>query len=713
MSGSDQIINELKSLFFEEADEGLEVMESGLLQLDAGSDDPDLLNAIFRAAHSIKGGSGTFGFGELTAFTHCLEELLDAARSGQKELTRDAITVLLSSVDHLRSMLEAVKVGDPIDEAATETLQGQLETFLGPKDGEAETAAPAEMAGTTEAPSKAASAGSWQVSFEPAPEMMQSGNVPYFLLRELSELGEVKLSPDLSKVPEFGTFDPEHIFIRWDIELHSECSQDDIEEIFSWVEDECALTISSSAQQEAQPAPQPAAPVASSTPAPAVAAPAPQAAQPAQAPEPKAPDKVSANSSRPAKKSKAKGGAEGSIRVGIDKVDALINLVGELVITQSMLGQIEKEYDLSRIEKLRDGLTQLERNTRELQESVMAIRMLPISFSFNRFPRLVRDLSQKLDKKVNLRLSGESTELDKTVMEKIGDPLVHLVRNSLDHGLEPPEERREAGKAEEGDLHLEAFHQGGNIVIEISDDGRGLQASKIRTRAIEKGIISADDSLSLEDTHSLLFEPGFSTAEAISDISGRGVGLDVVRRNIKELGGNVEVRSTEGKGTTFTIRLPLTLAILDGQLIQVGNQTYILPLVSIVESLQVQSSQVSALAGGAEIYRLRDQYIPVMRLYNLFAVKPRTEDLSGGLLVVVEGDGRQVGILVDDLLNQQQVVIKSLDTNFRRVDGVSGATILGDGTVALILDVPGLIKFSRRKGPVAQRSGHGSAEAAA
>jgi len=343
------------------------------------------------------------------------------------------------------------------------------------------------------------------------------------------------------------------------------------------------------------------------------------------------------------------------------------------------------------LENLRDGLAQLERNTRELQEGVMRIRMLPISFAFSRFPRLVHDLSSKLGKKVELKLSGEQTELDKTVMEKIGDPLVHLVRNALDHGIETPELRRSQGKPELGQIHLEAFHQGGNIVIEVSDDGAGLNRQRIAAKARERGLLAEGVEPDEERILDLIFDPGFSTAESVSDVSGRGVGMDVVRRNIRDLGGNVEVSSQPGQGSRFTIRLPLTLAILDGQLVRVGDQVYVAPLVSIVESLQVRAERINAVAGRGEVYRLRDEYIPIMDLRRMFGIDTSDSTLSGSLLVVVEGEGKKLGLVVDDLLGQQQVVIKSLETNFRPVACISGATILGDGTVALILDAGQLV----------------------
>jgi two-component system chemotaxis sensor kinase CheA len=370
-------------------------------------------------------------------------------------------------------------------------------------------------------------------------------------------------------------------------------------------------------------------------------------------------------------------------------------MVGELVITQSMLSQIGENFDQNMLPQLLDGLAQLERNTREMQEGVMRIRMLPISFAFNRFPRLVHDLSSKTGKKVELKLTGEQTELDKTVMEKIGDPLVHLVRNSLDHGIEMPDVRVASGKSEAGTIQLNAYHQGGNIIIEIEDDGAGLNEEKIYQKAIDKGLIDANENLSTEKVYDLIFMPGFSTADVVSDISGRGVGMDVVRKNINGLGGNVEVSSERGVGTKFTIRLPLTLAIMDGQMIRVGQENYILPLVSIIESIEITDQDVKKVSGKGELYKLREEYISVIRLHEVFNVTSDITELSEGLLVIVDSGGEKVGIFIDDLLGQQQVVIKSLETNYRKVVGFSGATILGDGTVALIIDVNGLISLYR------------------
>ncbi|MGB3270832.1 MAG: chemotaxis protein CheA, partial [Rhodanobacter sp.] len=385
-----------------------------------------------------------------------------------------------------------------------------------------------------------------------------------------------------------------------------------------------------------------------------------------------------------------------SIRVGIDKVDALINMMGELVITQSMLSDIGEHFHISQLERLREGLLQLERNTRELQESVMRIRMLPIGSVFNRFPRLVRDLERKLGKQVRLELHGEHTELDKTVLEKIGDPLVHLVRNAIDHGLESPEKRRAAGKPETGTLRLDAYHEGGNIVVQISDDGAGLNRAAIVAKAEQRGLIRPGQELDDAEVAELIFQPGFSTAAQATDLSGRGVGMDVVRRNVRDLGGSVGVRSQSGKGSVFTIALPLTLAIIDGLVTAVGEERYIVPLISIVESLRLRPETVRRIAGGGEVFQFRNEYLPIMRLHRAFGCSAAVTEIERGIVVVVEEEGRRVGLLVDDLLGQQQAVVKSLEAHYQRVQGISGATILSDGSVALIVDVSGVVRLGQR-----------------
>ncbi|MGB1111013.1 MAG: chemotaxis protein CheA, partial [Gammaproteobacteria bacterium] len=459
-------------------------------------------------------------------------------------------------------------------------------------------------------------------------------------------------------------------------------------EVFDWALDDAEITIvakSPSDDPDCQTETETAEPPVPAVQAPGAAA---TSANPGQNPTQPV---DSGNNEATARKANANGA---SIRVSIDKIDELINQVGELVITQSMLSRFGDDLEHPRMEALREGLDQLRRNTRELQESAMRIRMLPIGNSFGRFPRLVRDLSQKLGKKVQLQINGESTEVDKTVMERIADPLVHLVRNALDHGLETTEKRLSAGKEETGTLSLNAYHQGGNIFIEVSDDGAGLNHARILEKARAKGLVSPGQELSDDEINMLIFKPGFSTAQTVSDVSGRGVGMDVVLRNIEELSGQVTVDSTPGEGSTFRIRLPLTLAILDGQLTRVGEQTFVLPLLSIVESLQIKQAELHKLSGETELFRLRNEYIPVVRLHELFGVPRDGSACAPDLLVVVESDTARIGLLVDELLGQQQVVIKSLEANYKQVAGLQGATILGDGTVALIADTTALVELN-------------------
>ena len=673
-------MEQFRTTYIAESLEGLENMEANLLNLQPGSNDADAINTIFRAAHSIKGGGATFGFSHISDFTHVVETLLDQIRNGERQICAEAINLFLQSVDCLRDMLAAVKSGAPSDEARIAEVKQQLDSLLNEGRSGAHHGQPGDSLSAGKQPNSAAEnpTTTWKIRFKPFPQILATGNDVVRMFRELRELGEFYAVPNLNRLPPLSDLASEDCYLSWEATLISDCTQDDIKEVFVWVEDECELEIVAENTVSGDTIVEKTDVISSQL-----------LTANANAVQVK-------NNPTVAAERRSGGSAENfSIRVDIEKIDSLINMVGELVITQSMLSQLGEEFDVSRLEKLRDGLGQLERNTRELQESVMRIRMIPISFAFNRFPRMIHDLCNKLGKKVQLKLSGEATELDKTVMEKIGDPLVHLVRNAMDHGIEMPEEREANGKPPTGTVHLNAFHQGGNIVIEISDDGAGINPQKILAKAAERGLVEEGVELSQPKIIDLLFQPGFSTADKVTDVSGRGVGMDVVRKNIQELGGTIDVQSVQGKGSTFTVRLPLTLAILDGQLVRVGDHTYIIPLVSIVESLQVRKKNVNAIAGKTELYKLRDEYIPVIRLYEAFNIRPDTKSLENGLLVVVEGDGKKAGLLVDDLLAQQQVVIKSLETNFRRIDGLSGATILGDGTVALILDVAGVIRVSQ------------------
>ncbi|MCG8427686.1 MAG: chemotaxis protein CheA [Chromatiales bacterium] len=680
-------------VFFDESFEGLDVMESGLLNMDPGTADTEEINSIFRAAHSIKGGSGTFGFTEISNFTHVMETLLDEMRDGRREVTAVAVDALLRSVDVLREMLKAVSADDTIDMDDVQAQQSELEAIL----NNSESAAPAAGANSAQPAADGAEAiTGWRVVFRPLPHMMRTGNDPLRIIQELTDLGDVKVEGDASLLPRLAELDPEECFLSWVITVNEALEKSQISEVFDWVEDDCELSIVPIVTEA----------VAEQVEAPEVES-AVQASEPAQ-PERRQGERRAEDRRSPVDRRqndrRSGGGASGSssIRVDINKIDGLINMVGELVITQSMLSMLGEDFTIDRVERLQDGLAQLERHTRELQESVMQIRMLPISFTFSRFPRLVHDLSSKMGKKIELKMSGEQTEVDKTVIEKIGDPLVHLVRNSLDHGIEMPEVRKAAGKPETGTVHLSAAHRGGNIIIEIRDDGKGLDKHRIESKAIERGLITEEHNLTDQQIYELIFQAGFSTAEQISDVSGRGVGMDVVRKNINELGGSIEIESEMGKGSAIIIRLPLTLAILDGQTIAVGDEIYIVPLVSIIESIQLKPDMINLVAGRGETFKLRNDYLPIVRLHEVFGIESvKTTDLMSGLLVVVEGDGKRCGLFVDDLIGQQQVVIKSLEANYKRVDGLSGATILGDGSVALILDIPGIIRLSSQKYSVA------------
>lgn len=659
-----------RQTYLEESFEGLDVMEGGLLNLPPGTPDSEKINEIFRAAHSIKGGSGTFGFSEIADFTHVLETLLDEMRDGRREVTQDAVDAMLAAVDVLRDMLSKLQEHEPIDEVRAKEVQNQMEVILGME--------PSTVGSESEAAPVAAAGGEWTIDLVPDKELLQTGNEPIRIFRELEGLGQVTVEADCSQIPDLATYHPEHLYMKWRLKVKGDgVTEDAIKEVFEWIDGDGAEVTITAPQAVV-------APVAEVAPAEAapVAKPAAPAAKPA---------------AQKADAAKAAPKQEGSIRVDLSKIDQMVNLVGELVITQSMLSQFG-EYaeeassnnlngNFDWVDKLKEGLTHLERHTRELQESVMNIRMLPVSFAFNRMPRIVHDVSQKLGKKIELVMEGEGTELDKTMLEQLTDPLVHIVRNSIDHGVEMPDVRAAAGKPETGVVKMAAFHQGGNILIQITDDGKGIDHEVIERKAIEKGVIEADHNLSKQEIVDLIFHAGFSTAEVVSDISGRGVGMDVVRRNIKSLGGSVEVQTTKGEGSVFTISLPLTLAILDGQLCTVGSQTFVFPLVSIIESIQVDQSLIKGIAGESELYKLRDSYIPVIRLHQKLGVKDAHTDLSEGLLVVIESGGNRAGVFVDDLLGQQQVVIKSLESNFMKIEGIAGATILGDGTVSLILDV--------------------------
>ncbi|MCK8122965.1 chemotaxis protein CheA [Pseudoalteromonas sp. 2CM32C] len=678
-------LSQFFEVFFEESFEGLDTMEAELLNLVPGEEDLETINTIFRAAHSIKGGSGTFGFSSVSDFTHVLETLLDQIRQGERTLTTEHVNLLLKAVDCLRSLLAGLQAEQEPDLTETDTLRAQFEEVLGINSTTQES--------NIQTSDNQSDSDTYQIDFKPHHHLFKTGNEPLIMISELEQLGELDTTVFYDEVPEITNLSSDECFLHWRFFLNTSQGESAIKEVFEWVEDDADITIELCGGLFTDELPTPENDSSTVAQEPLIQEPVPKQAEQAKPIKP-----TSANTNK-----KSTTPESTSIRVGIDKVDSLINMVGELVITQAMLNQLsEQDITPATITALQEGLAQLAHNTRDLQENVMRIRMLPINFVFSRFPRLVRDIAQKLNKQVELKLIGEQTELDKTVMEKISDPMVHLVRNSLDHGLETVEKRLQAGKDPVGTVTLNAFHQGGNIVIEIMDDGQGLNTKKIQEKAIANGLISADNHLSNEEINELIFMPGFSTMDEVSDLSGRGVGMDVVKRNIQSLNGSVEVTSAPDVGSTFTIRLPLTLAILDGQLVKVAQHTYIIPLISIVESLQIDIAKVSRVGKNLDVLRLRDEYIPILRLYDIFNHDNAIESLDKTLLVVVETDNQKVGLLVDDLLSQQQVVIKSLEANYQKVDGISGATILGDGRVSLIVDISGLIKLSGLKKPGSQ-----------
>lgn len=692
-------ISQFHAVFFEEANEHLESLESLLLSLDLGAPDAEQLNAIFRAAHSIKGGAATFGFKDVADLTHALETLLDRLRKQELQPTREMVDALLAGGDILHAQLGAHRGQGSSDAAAAEAARVRIEA----------------LAGGAAAPVAAA------VAVHELPVQRRvirfraalSQDVIDNLLGELRGLGTLEVLSEPARARSKAGKRKG----AWVVALTGRATTDELLELLQFVIQPDELEVGEGTAADAcapaedsgfgffddapgapeadpgygffEPLPQRAEQAAEGfgffedAPGTPEATPTVQTAAPAKAAPPPGTAKVVPMA----------GGESSSIRVSVEKVDQLINLVGELVITQAMLAQTSSQLDPLQYGRLSQGLAQLERNTRDLQEAVMSIRMLPIAFVFSRFPRLVHDLAAKLGKRVDLKTVGEGTELDKGVIEKISDPLTHLVRNSLDHGIEAPEARRAAGKPEIGTITLRAFHQGGSIVIEVVDDGGGLHRERILAKARSRGMQVSDD-MPDQDVWQLIFEPGFSTAEVVSDVSGRGVGMDVVKRNIQAAGGRVELSSVTGQGTRISIRLPLTLAILDGMSIAVGKEMFILPLSFVVESLQPKAADIHTVQGAAQVIQVRGEHLPVISLSRLFGIQSSVDALERGIIVILEAEGGKVALFVDELVGQHQVVIKSLETNYRKVAHVSGATIMGDGRVALILDVAALVRVA-------------------
>ncbi|MBU0828193.1 MAG: chemotaxis protein CheW [Gammaproteobacteria bacterium] len=706
-AGADFDLSQFYQIFFEEAGENLDQMEQMLLDLDLTNADDEELNGIFRCAHSIKGGSATFGFSDVAELTHQMESLLDRLRRHELQPIPQMVDVLLESADASRSLLARHQAGGQGDAVSTTSLVRRISELAAgqvPSDAPAvapppppppAAPAPAPVAATP-APKviKPVVAGQTrQLEIQIGPlERLEQADAIKELFRDIPGLGAIRdiasTQPNtrLFAVETTSTNDDlldlfafhvakEQVLIR---DAGSAAGEDD-----ALADDEILVAIDTLSGETPYGffSGAPGAPHSeASQGAASASAQVPKAAAPKAAAEPKAAIQAQMEST--------------TIRVDVKKVDQLINLVGELVITQAMLAQNSRGLDSGAYQQLLAGLADLDRNTRDLQESVMSIRMIPMSIVFSRFPRMLRDLANKLGKKVELVTLGEATELDKGLVEKITDPLTHLVRNSCDHGVEMPADRLAKGKSEHGTITLSAAHQGGSIVIEVRDDGRGLSREKILSKAQERGI-EVSEQMSDAEVWQLIFAPGFSTADEVTDVSGRGVGMDVVKRNIAALNGSVEIDSAEGYGMKVSVRLPLTLAIMDGMSVGVGEEVYILPLSSVVESFQVNSDDVSTVAQGSQLVKVRDEYMPVIALEKIFQVPRFDLNKSSNIMVVVEADGSRVALLVDELLGQHQVVVKNLESNYRKVPNVSGATILGDGTVALILDTGGLVRRAR------------------
>ena len=663
-------ITDFYQTFFDEADELLADMEQHLLLLDPDAPDVEQLNAIFRAAHSIKGGAATFGFTVLQETTHLLENLLDGARRAEMSLSTDIINLFLETKDIMQEQLDAYKSSRDPDADSFEYICAALRQLALDAQQAREPAADLhvvtdEPAQTAAPATSAAGKGGMRVRLSG----LKPQEVPV-MLEELGNLGDI--------------VDPVQTEDSVEATLVTTVTEDDIIAVLCFVLEPEQISFTQASV--------PATPVAvAASAAVAVAEPAATAvvARPA-------PVLTAVPSSEPPKARAPKAPESTSIRVAVEKVDQLINLVGELVITQSMLAQRSDLLDPVAHSDLLNSMGQLERNARDLQESVMSIRMMPMEYVFSRFPRLVRDLASKLNKQIELTLLGSSTELDKSLIERIIDPLTHLVRNSLDHGVETPETRIANGKPPTGNLTLSAEHQGGNICIEVVDDGAGLNRERILAKALSQGM-NVSESMSDEDVGMLIFAPGFSTAEKVTDVSGRGVGMDVVKRNIQEMGGHVEIHSQQGKGTTIRILLPLTLAILDGMSVKVGKEVFILPLNAVMESLQPLAEDLHPLAGGERVLQVRGEYLPLVELYNVFDVEGAKTEATQGIVVILQSAGRRYALLVDQLIGQHQVVVKNLESNYRKVPGISAATILGDGSVALIVDVSALQALNRDK----------------
>jgi len=720
----------IRDVFFQECEEQLAELESGLLAMEGGDTDPETINAVFRAVHSIKGGAGAFSLEALIRFAHVFETALDEMRSGRLAASSDVLKIMLRAADVLADLVRAARADEDGQHPHAATLADELKAMSGQAGDSDETEEDwgdfefQPMAAAMDAP-EAAPAGptGFKVTFKPRTDLYAKANEAALLLRELARVGTTEVELDAHDVPPLHEMDPEAAYLSWIITVTGDADEASIREVFEWVDGDCELTIEPiggeaagedageaafdlsallarvQGDAPAEAAPEPEAPVAFEPIAEApIAAPTPVvAAAPAPVTPPAAANEASADGPAGAGQRKSDAAAAGAtIRVDLDRVDRLIDLVGELVINQAVLAQRVMEAGLARASAVAMGLDELEQLTREIQDSVMAIRAQPVKSVFQRMPRLVREVAAMTGKPVRLVTEGEGTEVDKTVIERLADPLTHMIRNAIDHGLESPEKRAAAGKPAEGVVRLSAAHRSGRIVIEVADDGGGINRERVKSIAIEKGLIGAEAALSDEEIDNLIFMPGFSTASEVSDISGRGVGMDVVRRSIQALGGRITITSRPGKGSTFTMSLPLTLAVLDGMVVSVEGQTLVAPITAIIETLQPKAEDVHSLGGHARVISIRGGFVPLIDVGMALGYRREPLPATQGVALLIEGEGgSRAALLCDAIQGQRQVVIKSLEANYRQVPGVAAATILGDGRVALILDIDTIVTVSR------------------
>jgi two-component system chemotaxis sensor kinase CheA len=693
-------LDQLKQTFFDECSEALQQIEAGLTDIREGHGTDDTINAVFRSVHSVKGGAGIFGFEGLIKFAHVFETVLDEMRSGKLAASQDNVDVLLPANDVLTDLIAMTRAGEAIPDNHGAESRAALERLLGKGaaegDAEDDDTTPAEdfegldfmpvRSDAFDMPETPASGQTFKIVFRPGAELLKRANEPLYIIRELRKLGELALVAETERLPSLAELEPDRPYIGWTGTLRTTATREQIEEIFEFVIGDCELDISldmtdlpPSIDAELLPLPISVAPAAA---APAVE---PLAEHPAPSivPTPVADGGEPAAAARPpAAKQVAT-----TMRVELEKIDRVVNMVGELVIAQAMLGQIVHGLPEETSSRLAQMLDEVIHHTRELKDSVMSMRAQSIGAVFQRMPRLVRELATKTGKKVRLEMHGENTEVDRSIIERLGDPLTHIIRNSIDHGIESPQDRLAAGKSDEGTIRLVAEHRGGRIVVEVSDDGGGIDPDRVLKKAKAKGLVSPDAILSEDEINNLIFLPGFSTAEAISDISGRGVGMDVVRRNIQDVGGRITLKSERGRGMTLQLALPLTLAVMDGMVIKVGGQTYVLPMSAIVECLRPARSDIHNLLGGRGMLRLRGNLVPLTHLCDLLDLGAAADTDERVVIIADAGDGTRFGLIVDELCGHQQVVVKSMEESYGTVPGVGGATILGNGRVALILDV--------------------------